>query len=315
VDHSEIGAGIVKGMEGSQSDIQAAASKLAGIIREAVKGGVITGSQGDSLVGYIQQGNNRLKELAGERDRIVARINVAKQYAANVRQNTIGYAPITGIASNITQGGGTLTAHGLLSGLKLDLAKIRQFSLALIDGPQSQIKALNRTEGAIQNTAHNLGRELADAMFDAGEQAGKGFLSGLKHQEHAIDVLMAKIDKTMVDRIRKELGIKSPSSVAHWHGLMFAQASLMGWTRAGIWLMRLPVGCRGRVRVRHGAFGHGGGGQGGDINVKIDVHVPGGFVGSNQELSVALAKQVQPALLQLQRRNPLDQLATRQAVG
>ena len=70
----------------------------------------------------------------------------------------------------------------------------------------------------------------------------------------------------------------------------------------------------GAVSFRHGAFGAGGAHRGGDINVKIDVHVPNGFVGSHQELAVALAKQVQPALLQLQRRNPLNQLS-RSAVG
>ncbi len=131
-------------------------------------------------------------------------------------------------------------------------------------------------------------------MYDTGKYAGQGFLSGLEHQEKAIQRLMERIAAGMIKTLRRKLGISSPSMIAHLVGAATGRLA-------------------GAMSLRPGGLG-GGGARGGDLNVHIDVHVPGGYIGSNQELTVALAKAVQPALLQLQKRNPLNQLSTRQAV-
>jgi hypothetical protein len=56
-----------------------------------------------------------------------------------------------------------------------------------------------------------------------------------------------------------------------------------------------------------GALGSGGG-HVTNYNVKVEVNVPGGFVGSDAQLAAKLAPAIQKALLQQQRGNPTPQL-------
>jgi hypothetical protein len=48
-------------------------------------------------------------------------------------------------------------------------------------------------------------------MYDSGVAAGKGFLTGLKAQESALQKQMAKLGDVLVDSIEKRLDIHSPS--------------------------------------------------------------------------------------------------------
>lgn len=283
-----------------------------------------------------------LQELSGERTRIMNQIKAAKQYATSTAQNIAGFASLSNITSALPAGG-AITGGALLAGLQQDLAKIRKFNdaiqrliklglnknilqqiiaagpdqglrlaEALLSGPASDINKINQTERQILKVSNSLGREAANAMYDTGKYAGKGFLSGLEHQQKAIEKLMERIAEGMIRTLRKKLGISSPSMVAHWHGLMFAQGLANGIDQGSHLVDEATGRLAGRMQFRPG--GGGGGGRGGDLNVHIDVHVPGGFVGSNQELTVALAKAVQPALLQLQKRNPVNQQSPRHAV-
>jgi hypothetical protein len=65
-------------------------------------------------------------------------------------------------------------------------------------------------------------------MFDAGSQAGKGFLTGLKAQEKELQKAMDKLGGQLVSAIKKRLKIKSPSRVTAAIGAQTAQGVAVG---------------------------------------------------------------------------------------
>ena len=99
---------------------------------------------------------------------------------------------------------------------------------ALAHGSEQQIGSLNATEEAIIKASKKIGKDGAEAMYDTGTQAAKGFLDGLKYEEKEIDKEMEKLAKSMVDAIKKALGIKSPSTVMHEQGISAAQGLAKG---------------------------------------------------------------------------------------
>jgi hypothetical protein len=54
---------------------------------------------------------------------------------------------------------------------------------------------------------------MADTMYDAGAQAGQGFLTGLKAQQVALQKQMESLANALVNAVKKKLKIKSPSRV------------------------------------------------------------------------------------------------------
>lgn len=338
----QLNAGLLKGLAESASKVKTFCDALASDIKRAFSAGIIGQDEAHSLTHWVSVENHRLAGLADERQKIFKRIAAARKFAQSTTQSLDQYAGVTNVVSNLQNANAPVTGRSILQGLQADLAKIKQFgdaiaklrklgldksmlaqiiaagpdqglqiAQALLDGPASELKKINQTEARIHQVSHNIGRSAADAMYDSGKYAGKGFLTGLEHQEKAIKALMERIAEGMIRTLRKRLGISSPSAVAHWHGLMFAQGLAKGIDDG----RAIVEGATGRLgdsmRLRGGGLGHHRGG--GDMHVHIEVHVPGGYIGSNQELTVALAKAVQPALLQLQRRNPLSQ-TSRQAV-
>jgi hypothetical protein len=77
----------------------------------------------------------------------------------------------------------------------------------------AQLNALAKS-GAKLTTSY--GNTMADAMFDAGKNASKGFLTGLQSQEKELQAAMNKLGDGLVASIKKKLKIKSPSE---GHGL------------------------------------------------------------------------------------------------
>ena len=333
------GAGLVQGLEGSASQVNSAASKLATIIKDAVSGGLISDSEGLSLTRSIESTNTRLQALATQRATILKTITTAEKYATTTTQNVESWASLSNAVSGLPQGGG-ISGAGLLTSLQTDLATIKQFNAAikkladlglnktlldqiiqagptdglqiaqaLLDGPVSTIKQISQTEKQIVSASTSIGQVAANAMYDTGKNAGRGFLKGLEDQQKAIEKLMAKIADAMISRLKKDLGISSPSTVAHWHGLMFAQGLANGLDDGSGLVdaaMHRLTGPMQSAKIP-ALSSLGGGGATGDTHINIDVHVDNGFIGSDAQFLAALAPVVQKALLQLEGRNPLAQ--------
>jgi phage-related protein len=225
-------------------------------IWSANQGGLISVSEASGLAKWVKADNARLTTLANERSKIANQIAAAKAYATSTAQSAESTYSLAAAA-----GTGTTPASvtSIISTLHADVGKIRKFatdikklakeglsksylSQLIAMGPDqgaplaaelvsagiSQIHQINQAESQITSASNGLGYAAANAMYDSGKQAGKGFLSGLKAQEASINGIMQKIAKNMVTTLRKELGISSPSRVMMQHGMMVAEGLAQG---------------------------------------------------------------------------------------
>jgi hypothetical protein len=232
----------------------------------------------------------------------------------------------------------SLSGQSMLAGLQANLAVIRQFAAAirrlarmglskdllnqviqmgpqqglqvaqaLIDGPLSVIRSLNTTQAAITKASTGLGQTAANAMYDSGKNAGHGFLSGLESQQKQIENLMRKIARVMVQTIKRELGIRSPSEVMKQHGMMAALGLETGLDagRHGVQgaAARLAAAVSKGTSAGHGTSGHGGGDT---YNVHLTVN---GFIGNNQQLLQEITLLLQTGTLRQAKRNAGNNLS------
>lgn len=311
-------------------------STLRGLENDIVKAfkGVRT-TLDDKLIALINRGNQRLQSLASQRDAIAAKIVEAKTFARDTASSAASAFGLGNIAE--TYGA---TPNGLIGGLRLSEGKIRSFNrlvaklrdmglrkdliaqivaMGPVDGSRiasliasqskGYVRQLNKEQAGIVSASGTLGRTAADALYDSGKQAGRGFLAGLKAQQKSIEHLMLSIAKSMQKAIRRALGIRSPSTVFQTIGDQTGAGLINGLTG------RIPH-VRGAVRAMAGAMtgaahtdlpdlpGVGavaGGTARRSASPEIHVHFTNsGVIGSRAELDAWLVRSWQR--LQQQRR-------------
>jgi len=84
---------------------------------------------------------------------------------------------------------------------------------ALLSGTKQQQQDLITDFESIQSSTDAIGKALAEQMYQAGIDAQKGLIKGLESNQAALIKAAKKIAKTITDEIKRELGIKSPSTV------------------------------------------------------------------------------------------------------
>lgn len=250
--------GLVKGMTGERSAIKSAADKLVKQITDAFKGR--NSRIDDRLIAQVRATQKQLEKLADQRTAVADKIKKANEFAAQTTESVLSSVSLQNIAGERGTG-----VRGLTDGLDDALSKIRRFngqiaSLAkrglrkdllsqiiglgpdqgaalatsLTRASDRQLRELNEAQKQVAAASTQLGKTSADALFDAGKQASKGFLEGLKAQQRDIEKTMLTIARGMATAIRRALGIRSPSKV-------FAQIGR--FTMAG-----LGVGVESQVR-------------------------------------------------------------------
>jgi phage-related protein len=233
----EVGRGFIEGLTGTAAQIKSTTEKMVKSITDAFAG--TRSKVDDRLVKMLDDGNKRLTKLAAERDDLVKRIADAQKFAADTTKQALAAFSL----QNLTRSG-EVTAKGLASGLEDALKQVRTFtanintlsrkglskalleqivSLGPVQGAQlaeslagstrDSLKRLNSLQTDLTRASTSLGNTSADVLFDAGKQAGKGFLTGLQAQRKSIEKLMLDIAKGMQSAIRTALRIKSPSRV------------------------------------------------------------------------------------------------------
>jgi TP901 family phage tail tape measure protein len=234
----EMAAGMLSSLENatSASTAKTAVNKLITMVRQAWSAGDISTSKASAVTKWLEADSTRLQGLATRRQKLLATIKAADAYAAATTSNTEQWAGLSSVASSTTSGGMTYSGN-LLAGMQANLASIRQFGAAikrlaklglrkdllnqiiqmgpeqglqvanaLIEGPAKVIAEMDATQAAIVSGSTSLGQAAANAMYDTGKQAGKGFLSGLQAQEHQVTAMMDRAAKSMVKTLRRELG-------------------------------------------------------------------------------------------------------------
>ncbi|MGY1498537.1 hypothetical protein ACW4TU_18390 [Streptomyces sp. QTS52] len=320
----DIGRGLIVGLTGSRDKIRSTAADLAKDIRAAFEGRKESG-----LVRMVTAQTNRLMSLAARRDKLAARIAEAKGYAREVTGNARSGAQLGNLGLEVVTGGTIKTAMGnKLSKIRRFTAYIKKlaarglhktllrqildmgpeqgyaYAAALAEADKATLSSVNKVQYGLDTATRSLGETGADKLYDAGKNAGKGFLTGLQSQQKNIEKLMLKIATSMQVAIRKALGIKSPSTVMARlgaysteglaggllsrrpliEGAMSDLAGVISSPRARASLPHLTVP---RQAVRAG----GGAGP-----AQIHIHVDGTVLDP-----VAVGRQIQTALLELKR--------------
>ena len=111
-----------------------------------------------------------------------------------------------------------LIAAGLPAALVQEVASLGTtegiaVAQALLSGSAQQRGELVEDFASLQRSTSQIGAILADQMFGAGIEAQKGLIRGLEANQAALIAAARKIAKRIADEVRRELGIKSPSTV------------------------------------------------------------------------------------------------------
>ncbi|MDX2528061.1 phage tail tape measure protein [Streptomyces europaeiscabiei] len=228
---------VSKALTASASDIKKAFDELTKDLRAA-------GGAGKSLAASSTKASVKLQALAKQRDSVDSRLEAAKSAVSDQKKSAQDFF-------GLSQVGEVGTFSDLLGGLKSRQAEADAFrkqiaglskkgvsqdiiSQLVAQGPggplidliagasKGQLGQLNKVSAAGSTLSTAYGRTMADAMFDAGTQAGKGFLTGLQAQEAELQKAMNRLGAGLVAAIRKKLKIKSPSKATEWVGEMTA---------------------------------------------------------------------------------------------
>lgn len=318
-------AGLVEGLTGSKAKIASVSKDLVKDIWAAWSG---TRSTKDStLVKMVTKDTAKLQSLASQRDALTSKIAGAKANAATWTANARSDSALNSLGLDDSD----VSAGSIKAALTAQLAKIKQFTAyvktlgqrglaksmlkqildmgpdqgyayasALAGASNSTLASITSLQYSINSSTDALGKQGADSMYDAGKDAGKGFLTGLQSQQKAIEAQMTKMAKSMTAAIKKALGIKSPSRVMAEVGRYSTDGLAAGLTE------RMPVlddaldavsgrvaGTRpviGAAAATGGGNGAGGGAQTIHATFEISTLDP-----------IAAAKQVRKMLLELRR--------------
>ncbi|MFF8659458.1 hypothetical protein [Streptomyces huasconensis] len=319
----DVGKGLIKGLTGSRASIKAASKDLAKDIWSA-----FSGSKDNRLVAYVNKHTKTLLSLASRRDSIAAAMKRAKEFAESTRVGAKKSASLSGMFESDEP----VTASGINSKLQQRLARMRTFSSyiktlakrglnktmlreilemspeegyayasALAGSSSKLLKEINSTQYKVNDEASKLGRSGADALYDSGKNAGKGFLKGLQSQQSAIEKQMLKIAKGMDRAIRRALGIKSPSTVMAQLGRYSTEGLARGLTDRMPVLDQVPAAVSGRVAATRPVVGRPAVAASGSAQV---VHVQVDISGALDP--VAVGKEVQKVLLKLKRAHGVN---------
>jgi hypothetical protein len=315
---ADFGKGLILGLTGTRDKIKSVAADLAKDIRTA-----FSGKKESSLLKMVDQQSKKLLAYAAKRDKIAATIAAAKEYASGVTTNARSAAGL----SNLGMAPEEVTAGGIKAGLAQKLAQIKQFSSyisilakrglnkgllrqildmgpvdgyayasALAGASKTTLSAINATQKQIDSTTTALGRTGADVLYDAGKNAGRGFLKGLEGQQADIEKLMTKIALGMQKSLRKALGISSPAKKLIPDGINAMRGVAVGVLAGLPHLDRAMQAAAGRMTgstaraVGRPAMAGAGAGS---MNVQISV--------TDARDPVATAKEIRRELLELKR--------------
>ncbi|MEV5851400.1 phage tail tape measure protein [Streptomyces anulatus] len=215
-----------KALAGTASELSRALAALVKDVRAA-------GLSGRALSAVTGKTAAKMLGLARAQDVMSSRITAAKSAAADQKKVAADFLGIGNLAEadsvnalivgmrdrqktvkNRDAQIESLSKKGLSQDLISQLVAMgpdSQLAGVVAGASKGQIKTLNSLSKSGNSLSTSYGRTMADSMFDAGKDAGKGFLAGLIGQEKALQAQMNKLGKGMVAAIRKALDSHSPS--------------------------------------------------------------------------------------------------------
>jgi TP901 family phage tail tape measure protein len=296
-------AGLVLGLQGGQDAVNSAATALGKNVAKAADITSIdstvaklkTDVKGNTgLVKWLGEQQTKLTVMANQRQKLETEIADSEQIA----QQAISNSSILNAASytpSLAAAGGPQSSYATVSGLQSMLADQKQFTAQIgklqkeglnatsvnqlvqggasaglpvtagLVGNKGAISQINQLESQLHAQAAKLGDEGGTAMYAAGAQAAQGLAQGLKSQLGSLDSSMSKLADVLVDRVKKDLKISSPSQVFADLGFQIpagvARGVDDGSVMASSAVGRMAGAASGAFRPSIGAY-HGGGGYG-----------------------------------------------------
>jgi hypothetical protein len=309
-------------------------------VESAFKAGTIDKSQDSAALAFLKSDTAKMQSLQHQRATIEANIKAADAYASNVQSSAISNASIVNVAGNIASADSSTSAPApaaqyqasdLISGEQAQLTQVKQFNSqiaqlkkeglnttelgqiiqsgastglpiaqAITSGGKGAISELNSLQSQINAAAKQLGVTSGNAMYESAGQIGQGLAAGLKGELSSVVSAIHSLSTSMVDELKKDLKISSPSQVFADLAEMVPAGAAMGVGR-GTGAAVSAVGRMGSqmtsaYRPSIGAYsGHGGGsgggsgGGGGDTHITVNMTV-NGSVSTQQELVNAVKK-------------------------
>ncbi len=239
-----------KSLTGSAAAIARAATELAKDLRA-------TGGSGKALAAQVTKVSAKLQAMAKQRDAVDSKLAAARAAATDQKKTAADFMGL----SNLSE---ATSVSDVLSGMAERQNTVRAFEAQIKNlskkglnqnliqqlvamGPDSelagvlsgasaaQIKSLNASAKSGAKLSTGYGRTMADAMYDAGGAASKGFLTGLMAQEKEIQKAMSKLGAGAVKAIRSKKGIDahSPSRKGVRAGADLGAGVVAGMVAAG----------------------------------------------------------------------------------
>jgi phage-related protein len=250
-----IGQGLIDGLQGHAAKIKSTTQALAKGVAAAFDHKEISSRARNGLLGMIADDNAALVRLANQRDALAGRISAASKaftaavntrasYAATVAGKVDGVDPtqtsdLAGdLQEQISRAGQFAQVLTKLRGYGLNTSTYKQLAgagpaaleaaQALAETGRAGVLKIDKLQGQLAAAAQQLGRTAAGNLYDAGVNTAHGLLAGLQSQHAAIMAHMGKISASMTGTIRKNLGIRSPSTVFHEVGGFIGQGLVNG---------------------------------------------------------------------------------------
>ncbi|MFE5658379.1 phage tail tape measure protein [Streptomyces sp. NPDC056517] len=218
-------AAFVRSLTGSASAIGAAAAQL-------TKRLLLAGAAGAKLTAQVGRVTTELQGLAAKRDKVSGIIATAREAAAGQRQTAadfLGLSNLSGTDSVADLITGMETRQDTLRGFQssirslekrgLNQDSIRQLvamgpdsTLAklITGGSASDIRRINELTKSGGVLATTFGNSMADAMYDTGKNASKGFLTGLLSQQRDLQAAMNRLGASLIQSIKVGMGLAKP---------------------------------------------------------------------------------------------------------
>ncbi|MFF5285182.1 phage tail tape measure protein [Streptomyces sp. NPDC013171] len=214
-----------RSLTGSASAIGTAAKQLVARLR-------LAGGAGAKLASQVGKVTAQLQGLAAKRDKVAATIATAREAAADQKQTAADFLGL----SNQSDAG---SAADLITGMEVQQDKLRKFqstitSLAarglnqdairelgamgpdstlakiIAGGTAADIRRINELTKSGGTLAGSFGNAMADAMYDSGKDASKGFLTGLLSQQRDLQAAMTRLGANLMQDIKVGMGLASP---------------------------------------------------------------------------------------------------------
>lgn len=244
--------GLIKGFDDGRAGVKASLGDITKLIEKTMdkrfKNDKKAKSMTKKALASLENETKALMKNAKRREQVYKKLEKAQDKLKDLRKASADYAKSVkdGVLSytNVTNLDTAFNADAMIAGLKARLEKVRQFAKliktliakglnqtmidqivasgvegglatasAIAAGGPEAIAEFNTLQTEINSAATSLGNTAANNMYQAGIQAAQGLVKGLQSQKKKLEKWAIDLARTLVNAIKKALGIKSPSRV------------------------------------------------------------------------------------------------------